>query len=64
MVDFVFIVDGRVLRRDELGRPAKQRHNGPADDEKTAHHNDKADDHTERNVPRIHVPRLGGATDA
>ena len=64
MVDFVFIVEGRVLRRDELGRPAKQRHNGRADDEETAQRNDKADDHTERHVPRIHVPRIGEATDA
>ena len=64
MVDFVFIVEGRVLRRDELGRPAKQRDNGRADDEETAHRDDKADYHTERHAPRIHVPRLDGATDA
>lgn len=64
MVDFVLIVEGRVLRRDELGRPAKQHHDGRADDEETAHRDDEADGHTERHAPRVHVPRLGGATDA
>ena len=64
MVDFVFIVEGRVLRRDELGCPAKQRHNRRADGEETAHRDDEAGDNTERDVPEVHTPRLDGATDA
>jgi len=64
MVDFVLIVEGRVLRRDELGRPAKQHHDGPADREETADSDDEAGDNTERDVPRVHNPRLDGVTDS
>jgi len=64
MIDFVFIVESRVLRRDELGRPAKQRQNHRADREETADSDDEAGDNTERDVPRVHNPRLDGVTDS
>jgi len=64
MIDFVFILKRRILRRDEFGRPAKQRHNRRADGEETAHRYDEAGDNTERDVPEVHTRRLDGATDA
>ena len=64
MLDFVFIVESRVLRRDELGRPAKQRQNRDADEQKTANRDNDSDDSAEREIPWVHAPRLGGATDA
>ena len=64
MVDFVLIVEGRVFGRDEFGRPSKQRHNGRADEEKSAHRDNHSGDNAERDTPRVHDPTLGGATDA
>ena len=63
MIDFVFIVEGRVLRRDELGRPSEQCHDGCANREETAHRDDEAGDDAERDVPRVHALRLGGVPD-
>ena len=63
MIDFVFILKLRILRRDEFGRPSKQRHNHRANSEETTPRDDKAGDNTERDGQRVHTPRLDGATD-
>ena len=63
MIDLVFIVKGRVLWSDELGRPPKHRHDRCADGKETAHGDYEADDNTERDIPGVHVPRVDGVTD-
>ena len=63
MIDFVFILEGRIPRRDELGRPSEQCHDGCANCEEAAHRDDKAGDDAERDVPRVHALRLGGVPD-
>jgi hypothetical protein len=63
MIDFVFILEGRVLWSDELGRPSKHRHNRCADGKEAAHRDNEAGDNTEREIPGDHVPRVDGVTD-
>ena len=64
MVNFIFILERRDRRPDELGRPAKQCTHQRADRGEATHRDDKAGDHTENYAPLIHGPRLERITDA
>ena len=64
VVDFVLIIEGRVLGRGVFGRPAKQRQNGRPDEQKSAHRDNDSGDNAERDTPRVHTSTLSGATDA
>ena len=58
MVDFVLVLEGRVLGRDEFGRPAKQSHRNRTDEKEPAHRDNDSGNNTERDTPRVHAPRL------
>ena len=64
MVNFVFVREGRVLGRDEFGRPAKQCHNDSTDEKHATHRYYDSGNNTEGDTPRVHSPNLGEATDA